>query len=87
MRKNEENYVFRRFREAINPRNAMLDMMLSTLRNEPTDKMLPKDPIDPIEKAEPLEPIDINELVDHKLSTELVEPMLLMELLFAMTSA
>lgn len=60
----------------------MLDMMLSTLRNEPTDKMLPKDPIDPIEKAEPREPIDINELVDHKLSTELVEPMLLMELVF-----
>jgi hypothetical protein len=87
VRKNEENYFFRRFREAINPRNAMLDMMLSTLRNEPTDKMLPKDPIDPIEKAEPREPIDINELVDHKLSTELVEPMLLMELLFAMTSA
>ena len=87
MRKNEENYFFRRFREAIKPRNAMLDIMLSTLRNEPTDKMLPKDPIDPIEKAEPRDPIDINELVDHKLRTELVEPMLLMEFLFAMTSA
>ena len=87
VRKNEENYFFRRLREAINPRNAMLDIMLSTLRNEPTDKMLPKDPIDPIEKAEPREPIDIKELVDHKLSTELVEPMLLMEFLFAMPSA
>ena len=87
VRKNEENYFFRRLREAIIPRNAMLDIMLSTLRNEPTDKMLPKDPIDPMEKAEPREPIDINELVDHKLSTELVEPMLLMEFLFAMPSA
>ena len=65
----------------------MLDMMLSTLRNEPTDKMLPKDPIDPIEKAEPLEPIDIYELVDHKLRTELVEPMHLMVLSFCIVSA
>jgi hypothetical protein len=56
-------------------------MMLKTLRNEPTEKMLPKDPIDPIEKADPREPIDINELVDHRLKTEFLEPMLLMELL------
>lgn len=65
----------------------MLDIMLSTLRKEPTEKMLPNDPMDPIEKAEPREPIDINELVDHKLRTELVEPMLLMELSFCIVSA
>lgn len=62
-------------------------MMLSTLRNEPTDKILPNDPMDPIENAEPLEPIDINELVDHRLKTEFLEPMLLIELSFSMTSA
>lgn len=62
-------------------------MMLNTLRKEPTDKMLPNEPIDPMEKAEPREPIDINELVDHKLRTELVEPMLLMELSFCIASA
>ena len=65
----------------------MLVIMLSTLRNEPTDKMLPKEPIDPIENADPREPIDINELVDHKLKTEFLEPMLLMEFSFCMTSA
>jgi len=65
----------------------MLDMMLNTLRNEPTDKMLPKEPIDPIENAEPLDPIDINELVDHKLSTEFFEPILLIEFSFSITSA
>jgi hypothetical protein len=65
----------------------MLDMMLRMLRNEPTDKMLPKEPIEPIENAEPLEPIDMNELVDHRLNTEFLEPMLLMELSFCMTSA
>ena len=78
---------FRRFLEAISPRNAMLDMMLNTLRNEPTDRMLPKEPMDPIEKAEPLDPIDINELVDHKLKTEFLEPMLLIEFSFSMTPA
>ena len=81
-----KNY-FRRFLEAISPRNAMLDMMLRTLRNDPTDKMLPNDPIDPIENAEPLEPIDINELVDHRLKTEFLEPMLLIELSFSIASA
>jgi hypothetical protein len=65
----------------------MLDIMLSTLKNEPTDKMLPNDPMDPIENADPLEPMDINELVDHKLNTEFLEPMLLMEFSFCMTSA
>lgn len=78
---------FRRFLEAMSPKKAMLDMMLKTLRNEPTDKMLPKEPMDPIEKAEPLDPIDINELVDHKLKTEFLEPMLLIEFSFSMTSA
>jgi len=67
------------------PRKAILDMMLKTLRNEPTEKMLPKDPIEPIEKADPLDPIDINELVDHRLKTEFLEPMLLMEFSFCMT--
>lgn len=61
--------------------------MLRTLRNEPTDKMLPKDPIEPIENAEPLDPIDINELVDHRLRTEFLEPILLIEFSFSMTSA
>lgn len=65
----------------------MLDMMLSTLRNEPTDKMLPKEPIEPIEKADPFDPIDMNELVDHRLKTEFLEPMLLMEFSFCMSSA
>jgi hypothetical protein len=65
----------------------MLDMMLNTLRNEPTDRMLPKELMDPIEKAEPLDPIDINELVDHKLKTEFLEPMLLIEFSFSMTPA
>jgi hypothetical protein len=69
------------------PRKAMLDMMLSTLKNEPTDKMLPKDPIEPIEKADPREPIDMNEFVDHKLRTEFLEPILLMEFSFCMVSA
>lgn len=78
---------FRRFLEAISPKKAMLDIMLSTLRNEPTDKMLPNEPMEPIEKAEPLDPIDINELVDHKLKTEFLEPMLLIEFSFSMTSA
>lgn len=55
-------------------------MMLNTLRNEPIDKMLPKDPIEPIENADPRDPIDINELVDHRLNTEFLEPTLMMEL-------
>ena len=86
-RKTLGSCYFRRFLEAINPRNAMLDIMVSTLRKEPTDKMLPNEPIEPIENAEPLEPIDINELVDHKLKTEFLEPMLLIEFSFSMTSA
>jgi hypothetical protein len=69
------------------PRKAMLDMMLSTLKNEPNDKMLPKDPIEPIEKADPFDPIDMKEFVDHRLRTEFFEPMLLMEFSFCMASA
>jgi hypothetical protein len=73
--------VFLCFFEFISPRKAILDMMLSTLKNEPTERMLPKEPIDPIENAEPLEPMLIKELCDHRLNTELVEPLLKMELL------
>lgn len=83
---NLAGYFPGRFFDAIKPRKAKLDMMLRTLRKEPTDKMLPKDPIDPIEKAEPREPIDINEFVDHKLNTEFFEPMLLMEFSLAILS-
>ncbi|BAU99776.1 Uncharacterized protein AUMI_112340 [Aurantimicrobium minutum] len=72
--------------EAIKPRNARLDIMLSTLRNEPIERMLPKDPIEPIEKAEPREPMDINEFVDHKLSTEFFDPTLMTEFSFSMAS-
>ena len=64
----------------------MLDILLSTLKNEPMERMLPKDPTEPTEKAEPREPIGINEFVDHKLSTEFFEPTLMTELSFFMSS-
>ncbi len=51
-------------------------MMLTTLKNEPIEKMLPKEPIEPTEKADPLDPIDKIEFSDHRLNTEFVEPML-----------
>jgi hypothetical protein len=73
--------AYLRFFEFMSPRKARLDMMLSTLKKEPTERMLPKDPMEPMEKAEPLEPMLIKELCDHKLNTELVEPLLKMELL------
>jgi hypothetical protein len=76
------NYL-RRFLEAIKPRNARLDIMLSTLRKEPTERMLPKEPMEPMEKAEPREPIDMNELVDHRLKTEFFEPTLMTEFSFS----
>ena len=68
--------VFLRLREFNIPRKAKEDMMLSTLTNDPTQRMLPKDPMDPIENADPLEPMDIKELWLHKLKTEFVEPTL-----------
>ena len=76
-----------RFLDAIRPRNARLDIMLSTLRNEPIERMLPKDPMDPIEKADPREPMDINEFVDHKLNTEFFEPTLITEFSFSIVPA
>ena len=61
--------------------------MLSTLRNDPMEKTLPKEPIEPTEKAEPLEPIDINELDDHRLNTEFLEPILFIEFSFSINPA
>lgn len=80
-------FLARFFFEAIKPKNATLDIMLSTLRNDPTENTLPNEPIDPIENAEPLEPMDINELVDQRLSTEFLEPMLLIEFSLSISSA
>lgn len=70
------------FLEAITPQKAKLDIMLSTLRNEPIEKILPKEPMEPTEKAEPLEPIDKIEFSDHTLNTEFVEPILNIDPLF-----
>jgi hypothetical protein len=65
--------------EAITPKKARLDMMLTTLKNEPMEKMLPKEPMEPTEKAEPLEPIERIEFSDHRLNTEFFDPTLRIE--------
>jgi hypothetical protein len=68
--------------EAITPKKAKLDMMLTALKNEPIEKMLPKDPIDPTEKADPLDPIERIEFSDHRLNTEFFDPTLRIEFVF-----
>jgi hypothetical protein len=52
------------------PTMVSADMMPSTLRNEPIEKIEPNDPIDPMENAEPRDPIERTEFFDQRLSTE-----------------
>jgi hypothetical protein len=52
------------------------DMMLTALRNEPIDRMLPNDPTDAIEKIDPTDPIDMNEFLQPIHKNEFVEAML-----------
>ena len=54
-------------------------MMLTALRNEPIDKMLPNEPIEPIEKIDPTEPIDMNEFLQPMHKNEFVEAILHLE--------
>ncbi len=59
------------------------DSKLNALRNEPTDRTLPKDPTEPMENDEPIEPIDMNDPLEQTLKVESVEPMLHLELRLA----
>ena len=45
-------------------RNDRLESTPKTLKNEPIEKMLPKEPIEPIEKADPIDPMDMKDLWD-----------------------
>jgi len=65
-----------RRRQAITPNTDKPDMMLTALRNEPIDRILPNEPIEPIEKIDPTEPIDMNEFLQPIHKNELVEAML-----------
>ena len=66
------------------PRNATLDMMLTALTNDATERMLPNEPMDATDSADPLEPMERTEFSDHRLSTEFLEPILKIELSFFM---
>jgi hypothetical protein len=66
------------------PRNATLDIMLTALTKEATERTLPNEPMEATDSAEPLEPMERTEFSDHRLSTEFFEPILRIEFSFCM---
>jgi hypothetical protein len=66
------------------PRNVTLDIMLTALTKEATERTLPNEPIEATDRADPLEPMERTEFSDHRLSTEFFEPILRIEFSFCM---